>query len=201
MIRINLLPHREEKRKARRQQFALFSALIAVAGLVVWFIGHTILAGYVDGQDAKNVFLKQEISVLDKEIVEIKGLREQADALLSRKQVIESLQTNRTETVQLFNELVRQMPEGVYLKTLKQSGPKINLTGYAQSNARVSTLMRNLEASPHLEHADLVEVKAAVLNTRRVSEFNLNVSIERVKMEDSGKQKPGGSGNAPGGKP
>lgn len=201
MIRINLLPHREEKRKARRQQFALFAALVAVVGLVVWFIGHTILAGYVDGQDAKNVFLKQEIAALDTEIVEIKGLREQAEALLSRKQVIESLQTNRTETVQLFNELVRQMPEGVYLKSLKQSGSKINLIGYAQSNARVSTLMRNLEASPHLERADLVEVKAAVLNTRRVSEFNLNVSIERTKAEDSDKPKAGGVGNPSGGKP
>lgn len=201
MIRINLLPHREEKRKARRQQFALFSALVAVVGLVVWFIGHTILTGYLDSQDAKNAFLKQEIAALDKEIVEIKGLREQAEALLSRKQVIESLQSNRMETVQLFNELVRQMPEGVYLKSLKQSGSKINLSGYAQSNARVSTLMRNLEASPHLERADLVEVKAAVLNTRRVSEFTLNVSIERTKMEDSGKPKLAGSGNPAGGKP
>lgn len=200
MIRINLLPHREEKRKARRQQFVLFAALVAVAGLVVWFIGHSVVAGYVDSQDVKNAFLKQEIVVLDKEIVEIKGLREQAEALLSRKQVIESLQTNRTETVQLFNELVRQMPEGVYLKTLKQSGLKINLTGYAQSNARVSNLMRNLEASPYLEHADLVEVKAAVLNTRRVSEFNLNVSVERAKVEESGKPKPGSVGGA-GGKP
>ena len=200
MIRINLLPHREEKRKARRQQFALFAAVVALAGLAIWFIGHTIIAGYVDGQEEKNAFLKQGIAVLDKEISEIKGLREQADALLSRKQVIESLQTNRTETVQVFNELAKQMPDGVYLKALKQSGSKINLTGYAQSNARVSTLMRNLEASPHLERADLVEVKAATLNNRRVSEFNLNVAIERPKTDDADK----GKGKLPvsaGGKP
>jgi type IV pilus assembly protein PilN len=127
-------------------------------------------------------------------------LREQAEALLSRKQVIESLQTHRTETVQIFNELTRQMPEGVYLKTLKQSGLKINLTGYAQSNARVSNLMRNLEASPHLERADLVEVKAAMLNNRRVSEFNLNVSIERAGAADADQLKgkvPAGSGGKP----
>lgn len=185
MIRINLLPHREEKRKARRQQFVLLAAVSALAGLIVWFVGHTILTGYVEGQEAKNAFLKQEIATLDKEISEIKGLREQAEALLSRKQVIESLQTNRTETVQIFNELARQMPEGVYLKALKQTGSKINLVGYAQSNARVSNLMRNLEASPHLERADLVEVKAAVLNTRRVSEFSLNVNIERPKAADA----------------
>lgn len=183
MIRINLLPHREEKRKARRQQFILFAALAALGGLLVWFIGHSIIAGYVDGQDEKNALLKQEIALLDKEIAEIKGLREQAEALLSRKQVIESLQTNRTEPVHIFNELARQMPEGLYLKSLKQTGSRINITGYAQSNARVSNLMRNLDASPQLQNAELVEVKAAVLNTRRVSEFNLNVSIERQPVE------------------
>ncbi|HNE15941.1 MAG TPA: fimbrial protein, partial [Rhodocyclaceae bacterium] len=112
MIRINLLPHREEKRKARRQQFFLLSALMVVAGLFVWFVGHTILGGYLSGQDAKNAFLKEEIAALDKDIVEIKRLREQSEALLSRKQVIESLQTHRTETVAVFNELARLMPEG-----------------------------------------------------------------------------------------
>jgi len=198
VIRINLLPHREEKRKARRQQFILLSALMALAGLVVWFVGHTLIAGYIDGQEAKNAFLKQEIAALDKDIAEIKGLREQAEALLSRKQVIESLQTNRTETVLVFNELARQLPEGVYLKSLKQTGPRINLVGYAQSNARVSNLMRNLEASPHLQNADLVEVKAAVLNTRRVSEFSLNVSTERPKAQDGIEAK---AGAMPGGKP
>ncbi len=202
MIRINLLPHREEKRKARRQQFVLLAALTALAGILVWFVGHSIITGYVEGQEAKNAFLKREIAVLDKEISEIKGLREQAEALLSRKQVIESLQTNRTETVQIFNELAQQMPEGVYLKSLKQTGAKINLIGYAQSNARVSNLMRNLEASPHLERADLVEVKAAVLNTRRVSEFNLNVNIERAKAADVDLVKEkGASAPAPKGKP
>ena len=189
MIRINLLPHREEKRKARRQQFILFSALAALGGLLVWFIGHSIIAGYVDGQDEKNALLKQEIALLDKEIVEIKGLREQAEALLSRKQVIESLQTNRTEPVHIFNELARQIPEGLYFKSLKQTGSRINITGYAQSNARVSNLMRNLDASPQLQNAELVEVKAAVLNTRRVSEFNLNVSLERQPVEDLEKLK------------
>ena len=189
MIRINLLPHREEKRKSRRQQFILFSALAALGGLLVWFIGHSIIAGYVDGQDEKNAMLKQEIALLDKEIAEIKGLREQAEALLSRKQVIESLQTNRTEPVHIFNELARQIPEGLYFKSLKQTGSRINITGYAQSNARVSNLMRNLDASPQLQNAELVEVKAAVLNTRRVSEFNLNVSLERQPVEDAEKLK------------
>ncbi|MCK6373021.1 MAG: PilN domain-containing protein [Zoogloea sp.] len=201
MIRINLLPHREEKRKARRQQFWLFAAVAALSGVAVWFVGHTIIAGYVDGQEAKNVFLKESIVELDKEIAEIKGLREQAEALLSRKQVIESLQTNRTEIVQIFNELANQMPEGVYLKGLKQSGSRINLTGYAQSNARVSNLMRNLEASPNLERADLVEVKAATLNNRRVSEFSLNFTIERPKTEEPAGKLKGKTPVIAGGKP
>jgi len=200
VIRINLLPHREEKRKARRQQFALFAAIAALGGLGVWFVGHTILAGYVDGQEEKNAFLRQEIVILDKEIVEIKALREQAEALLSRKQVIESLQSNRMETVQVFNELARQLPEGVYLKTLKQTGPLVNVTGYAQSNARVSTLMRNLEASSIFERADLVEVKAATLNNRRVGEFSLNVSVKRQKSEADARSKGKAAASA-GGKP
>ena len=199
MIRINLLPHREEKRKSRRQQFILFSAIAALGGLLVWFIGHSVIVGYVDGQDQKNAMLKEEIALLDKEISEIKGLREQAEALLSRKQVIESLQTNRTEPVHIFNELARQIPEGLYLKSLKQTGSRINITGYAQSNARVSNLMRNLDASPYLQNAELIEVKASVLNTRRVSEFNLNVTLERQPVESA--EKPKGTPPAAGGKP
>lgn len=186
MIRINLLPHREENRKARRQQFFLLSALMVVAGLFVWFVGHTILGGYLSGQDAKNAFLKEEIAALDKDIVEIKRLREQSEALLSRKQVIESLQTHRTETVAVFNELARLMPEGVYLKALKETGATINLQGFAQSNARVSMLMRNLDGSQYLERPELVEVKAAMVNNRRVSEFNMNVSVKRNKADGPG---------------
>jgi type IV pilus assembly protein PilN len=91
--------------------------------------------------------------------------------------------------VHVFNELARQIPEGLYFKSLKQTGSRINITGYAQSNARVSNLMRNLDASPQLQNAELVEVKAAVLNTRRVSEFNLNVSLERQPVEDAEKLK------------
>ena len=200
MIRINLLPHRIAKRRQRRQQFYALAAGMVLLGALIGFGVHMIYAGHIERQEARNAFLKQEIARVDRDIAEIRGLREQIDAMLARKQVIESLQTNRTETVQVFNELAKQMPEGVYLKALKQSGPKINLTGYAQSNARVSTLMRNLEASPHLERADLVEVKAATLNNRRVSEFNLNVAIERPKTDDADKGKgklPASAGGRP----
>jgi len=200
VIRVNLLPHREEKRKARRQQFYALSGLIAVlAGLIVVLV-HGIIAGYISQQEGHNAFLKQEIAALDKEIDEIKRLKEQTDALLSRKRIIETLQGSRAEAVQLFNELARQVPEGVYLKSIKQTGAKVALAGYAQSSARVSTLMRNLEASPALERPDLVEIKAVTVANRRVQEFSLNVMITRAAAEDEKKAIPA-RGPAAGGAP
>lgn len=194
MIRVNLLPWREERRKARRQQFFAFTGVIAAIAAVIWFMGYGAINGYVSAQEGKNAFLKSEIAALDKEIEEIKRLKEQTDSLLSRKRVIESLQANRTETVHLFNELARQVPEGVYLKTIKQSGDKINLVGYAQSNARVSSLMRNLDASPVMERPDLAEIKSAAVGNRRLSEFNLNVYITRQTTDDGKKgAKPAGA--------
>ncbi|HEX8988477.1 MAG TPA: PilN domain-containing protein [Rhodocyclaceae bacterium] len=191
MIRVNLLPWREERRKARRQQFYALAGAIAVAAAGIWFLGYGAINTYISAQDSKNAFLKSEIAALDKDIKEIQRLKEQTDSLLSRKRIIESLQANRTETVHLFNELVREVPDGVYLKSIKQTGSRINLVGYAQSNARVSTLMRNLEASPVTEHPDLVEIKAATVGNRRLSEFNLNVSITRQTTEDDkGAKKP-----------
>lgn len=189
MIRVNLLPHREEKRKARRQQFYAVSGLITVLAVMIWFLGYGIINGYIGAQDNANSFLKLQIAALDKDIDEIKRLKEQTDSLLSRKRVIESLQANRTETVHLFNAIARQVPDGVYLKSIKQVGDKISLIGYAQSNARVSTLMRNLEASPIMERPDLVEIKSATVGNRRLSEFNLNIFITRQTTDDEKKGK------------
>jgi type IV pilus assembly protein PilN len=179
MIRINLLPHREEKRKARRQQFyALLGMVSVLAGLIV-FLGYSVISGYISSQEDKNDFLKKEIAVLDKQIDQIKRLKEQTQALLSRKQIIESLQRDRAEAVRLLSELVKQVPEGVYLRSVKQDGQKISLGGYAQSNARVSTLMRNIEASPWLEKPQLIEIKAVMVEKRRLNEFSLNASLKR----------------------
>jgi len=187
VIRVNLLPWREERRKARRQQFFALAGLITVLVAAIWFVGYGIINGYIGVQEGKNSFLKSEITALDKEIDEIKQLKEQTESLLSRKRIIESLQANRTETVHLFNELVRQVPEGVYLKSIRQTGNKINLLGYAQSNARVSSLMRNVEVSPVMEKPDLVEIKSATINNRRLAEFNLNVTITRQSTDDEKK--------------
>ncbi|WP_153115023.1 PilN domain-containing protein [Rhodocyclus tenuis] len=187
MIRINLLPHREEKRRARRQQFfALLGMVSVLAGLVV-FLGFTVIGGYIDSQNDKNEFLKQEIATLNKQIDQIKRLKEQTQALLARKQVIESLQRDRAEATRLLTELARQMPEGVYLRSVKQEGVRVSLGGYAQSNARVSTLMRNFDASPWLEKPQLVEIKAVTVDKRRLNEFTMNVFIRREAQPDAGK--------------
>lgn len=184
MIRINLLPHREEKRRQRRQQFYTLAAGMVILGALIGFLVTSVIGGFIEAQEGKNNFLKTEIAKLDKDIAEIKRLRAQIDSLLSRKQVIESLQGHRAETVHLLNELVRQTPEGVYLRSIKQAGLTVTLIGYAQSNARVSTLMRNLDGSQYLERPELVEVKAAQVDDRRVSEFTLNISLERPKEND-----------------
>ena len=188
MIRINLLPHREEKRKARRQQFYSLLGMVTVLGAMIVFLVYTVISGYVSTQESKNEFLKQKIAVLDKEIEQIKRLKEQTQALLARKQVIESLQRDRAEAARLLSELVKQMPEGVYIRSLRQEGVKISLGGYAQSNARVSTLMRNIEASPWLENPRLIEIKAVQVDKRRLNEFNLEAALKRAPLEEGGKK-------------
>ena len=185
MILINLLPHREVARKARRQQFyAMVGAAVVLGALVVSLV-YAVIDARISNQVDANSFLKKEIAVLDKQIAEIKRLKEQTQALLARKQIIEDLQRDRGETVYLLSELVKQVPDGVYLKSLKQEGLKVNITGYAQSNARVSALMRNLEASPWLERPQLIEVKAVVLNGRRSNEFAMNFWLTRATAEQA----------------
>lgn len=197
MIRINLLPHREEKRKARRQQFYALSGLVVALAGMIWFAGYSYINNLIDRQAAKNAFLKNEVAVLDKQIAEIKKIKEQTEALLARKQVIESLQANRSETVHLFNELARQLPAGVYLRSIKQDKQKITLVGHAQSNARVSALMHNLDESPVLERPELIEIKAIQAGKGRINEFSMNIYFSRQTTEDAGKagkgeKKPGG---------
>lgn len=187
MIRINLLPHREEARRQRRQQFYSLIVLVLLAAAAIAFVGYTLIDRQIEAQVSTNEYIKREIASLDKEIAEIRRLKEQMQALLSRKQVIESLQSNRAETVRVFNELARQTPEGVFIKTIKQRGLVINIVGDAQSNARVSQLMRNLDASPVFENPQLVEIRAVDYNKRRVNEFNLNISIERAPIDTSDK--------------
>ena len=180
MVRINLLPHREQKRQARQRQFVSLAIGLAILGLAVVGLGHVVIAARIDNQNSRNTLLKGEIVKLDEQIKEIDRLRDQTQALLARKQVVETLQANRTEAVHLLDQLVRQLPDGLYLKSVKQNGTRVTLTGYAQSNARVSTLMRNIESSPWLGSPELVEIKSVALDKQKVNEFTLVVQVKRA---------------------
>jgi type IV pilus assembly protein PilN len=183
MIRINLLPHREQKRQARQRQFVSLAIGLSLLGLAVVGLVYFVLATQIENQESRNALLKTEIAKLDEQIKEIDKLREQTQALLARKQVVETLQSNRTEAVHLLDQMVRQLPDGIYLKSLKQVGPKVTLVGFAQSNARVSTLMRNIESSPWLQLPELVEIKSVpspINKDLRVNEFTLNVQLKQI---------------------
>jgi len=185
MIRINLLPHRELKRAARRRQFNILLGFAVAAGGVAVILGHSLIAARQSAQDARNAFLEQEIAKLDGQIGEIRKIREQTQALLERKQVVETLQSNRTEVVHLFDQMIRLLPDGLYLRSFKQAGDIVTISGYTQSSARVSTLMRNLDSSPWFESANLVEIKAATVNNLRANEFVLSVKQARQQTDDA----------------
>ena len=195
MIRINLLPHREIRRKQQQKEFFVMLGIVAGLGAAIWFAAHSYLSGVLEDQNGRNAYLETEIATLDKQIEEIKKVQEQTAALLQRKTIVESLQANRAETVYLLDQLVRQLPDGVYLKSVQQRAGKVAINGFAQSNARVSTFMRNLESSPYLEKPSLVEIHAVTDKNSRLSEFSLNVSLARSKQEPAGK-KPAAAGAA-----
>ena len=183
-IRVNLLPHREERRKAQRKHLGILSGMVAALAVAIVVLIHGVIAGYIAIQADRNTFLKKENASLDKEIDEIKKLQSEIAALLARKQVIERLQTDRAQAVYLLDQLVRQVPDGVYMKTIRQQGRKILMNGYSQSNARVSTLMRNISSSPYLENAVLVEIKAVTVSGKRVSEFTMNLNLKALQADD-----------------
>lgn len=179
MIRVNLLPHRAEKRRARQVQFIAFSVISLIAGAIIVGFVHVAIMTQITNQENRNAYLKKEITILDKQIDEIKKLREQTQSLLARKNVVEDLQSTRSDVVHLLDQMLRILPDGVYLKSIKQSGVKISLIGYAQSNARVSTLMRAIEDSPWLDTPTLLEIKAVKVNKDRINEFSLNFNLTK----------------------
>ena len=185
MIRINLLPHREIRRAAQQKQFFIALGVVAAIGVAIWYVVHFSLDSQYTDQQNRVTYLNEEIAKLDKQIEEIKKVQEQTAALLARKKVVETLQANRAEVVHLLDQLVRQLPDGVYLKQVKQTGQKVAITGFTQSQARVSTLMRNLESSPYLESPGLVEIKAvpAAGNTR-INEFTMNINVTRAAPDE-----------------
>ena len=179
MIRINLLPHRAEKRRARQIQFGIFSGIFLIAGIIVVGLVHVAIDSRISYQQRRNEYLKEQIVILDKQIAEIKKLREQTQSLLARKTVVENLQSTRASVVHLLDQILRILPDGIYLKSLKQTGDKISLAGYAQSNARVSTLMRSIEESPWLNTPTLIEIHASSTAGARQSEFSLTFNLTK----------------------
>ncbi len=196
MIRINLLPHRELKRRARQQQITVLAGATFILGLLIVGVVHVAIVGQIEYQNGRNNYMKDQIVILDKQVEEIKKIKELTDALLARKKVVETLQNDRVEVVHLLDQLVRLLPDGVYFRSIKQTSHDINLTGYAQSNSRVSVLMRNLESSPWLESPSLIEIKAATVNNARLNEFNLDVKLTHLsentddKISSAGIAKP-----------
>lgn len=195
MIRINLLPHREAKRKQKQTAFAALMALGGLLGAAVVLMVGGYNATQISTQNQRNEVLKQANAELDKKISKIASLKSEIEALKARQQAVEDLQGDRNQPVYLLDELVRQTPEGVYLKSFKQDGQKVLLIGVAQSQERVAELLRNLSGnSPWLERPDLTEVRAATLaqskTGRKVVEFTLNVSIKRAREKEE-TAKPG----------
>ena len=207
MIRINLLPHREAKRKQKQAAFYALLALGAAAGVAVVLAVGAYNARKLSVQEERNLVLKQANAGLDKQIAEIKTLKEEIEALKARQQAVQDVQGDRNQPVYLLDELVRQTPEGMHLKTLKQEGRRVVLTGYAQSQERVAELLRNLSGhSAWLERPELVEVKAVTLaqskTGRKVVEFTLSVAIKRPTdgeeegQDVAGAAKPAGKGGS-----
>jgi type IV pilus assembly protein PilN len=185
MMRINLLPHREIRRKQQQQQFFASLGFVAIVGAVVAYGVYYFLDEEHVNQVSRNKYLTEEIAKVDKDIAEINRLKDQTASLLARKQVVETLQSNRAETVHLLDQLVRQLPDGMYLRSVKQQGTKVTVNGVTQSQARVSTLMRNLESSQKLTGPALVEIKSIPQGTTRANEFTMNVTVVRPKPEDA----------------
>ena len=191
VILINLLPHREEKRKRRKAAFFLGLGLAAAAGLAVVGVWYVILQQMTSGQQQRNEFLSAEIRKLEVQIKDIATLRAEIDALKARQKAVEDLQIDRNVPVHVLNELVKQTPEGIYYRTIKQDGQVLSLVGVAQTNERVSELLRNTgNNSEWLMRPELVEIKAATLQSssrdqKRLFDFSMRVSIKRPQDVDA----------------
>jgi type IV pilus assembly protein PilN len=195
MVRINLLPHREAKRKERKAAFftMLFMSMVMGGGIVLAVGG--VIANEISNQNQRNDFIKAENAKLDGQIKEIATLKQEIEALKARQQAVEDLQSDRNQPVYLMEELVKQVPEGIYLQSFKQAGQRVGINGYAQSNERVSEFLRNLSnSSPWLERPDLIEIRSTGVgqgkDAKKVFDFTINVGIKRPRDRDQAGSAP-----------
>jgi len=184
MIRVNLLPHRQIKRELRQREFGLMASFSAIAASAIIFLGYTFISSQIDAQISRNTRLNAAIVNLDKEIADIKDLKDKISVMLERKHVVENLQTNRSQSVIVLDELSRQLPEGMYFKSIKQQGVVISIEGIADTNARVAALVKSLSTSNWLEMPNLVEIKSVLVNNLKQNVFTLTVNIKVPKDEE-----------------
>lgn len=189
MIRINLLPHRQMRRAEKQREFGLMCVLVSVASASVLFTWWSYVSSKIDLQMQRNQRLETQIGYLDKEIAAISGLKDQIQHVMERKQIVEDLQSDRNQAVLVLDELARQLPEGTYLKSIKQQGDLIELRGVADTNARVANLVHNLGQSVLLQNPNLVEIKANDSQASvRQFEFVLKVTLKQAdKTGEQGK--------------
>ena len=186
MPRINLLPWREQERKVRRREFLVAAGAAVFASVILIIVGKLVYASWTDAQIEKNNLLKKEIVKLDAQIADIQDLETRKQRLVARMEIIERLQRKRPEIVHLFDELVKIVPEGVYLTQLKEIGNKLEIHGVAQSSTRVSTFMRNIDASVWMDNPQLQVVETATNSPTGGSSFTLFADTVGVNLEDGG---------------
>ena len=180
MTSINLLPWREESREQRRKAFLgkLFAA--AIVGAVFVFIWITVAQARLDNQSSRNSYLESNIAEMDKKVAEISELKSKKQEMISRMKVIQDLQGNRSEVVKVFDELVRAVPDGTYLETLDQKAGTVKMSGFSESNNRISTLMRNLDSSYKYEQSNLTKVQQDKTLGDQGSVFDLQIKVEQL---------------------
>ena len=171
MPRINLLPWREEERKTRQREFGVAAGGVVIAGVAVTMLTMLVFSSMIHAQDLRNERLKNEIAELNKEIEAIEELERDKENMIARMEIIDELQKSRPEIVHLFDEMVRQLPEGVYLTGMKQTGSRIEIRGVAQSSTRVSALMRQIDASEWLDDPEVERVETTDIGSSRQAEF------------------------------
>jgi len=179
MAKVNLLPWRAERRKQRQREFYILLGSAGIGALVLGVLISIFYSGQINGQNARNAYLTDQITKLDSQIKEIEELDRKKDKLLRRKEVIEQLQANRAQMVHLFDELVRTIPEGVRLTSIKQNGEQLTLEGQSQSNARVSAYMRNIESSGWMTNPDLSVIEAKGDDKTLPYQFNLTLTLTK----------------------
>ncbi|MCZ6537322.1 MAG: PilN domain-containing protein [Gammaproteobacteria bacterium] len=191
MPRINLLPWREDQRKERQQNFLVAGAGAVLIGIVTIMVVSWTFDRFIRYQNQRNGILDHEIELLDEKIDEIKGLESQKERLLARMEIIERLQKSRPEVVHLFDELVRTLPDGVYLTSLKQSNRRLEIKGVAESTTRVSAYMRNIDVSEWLENPGLQVIETVVVGPKKKAEFGLTAQQVSTEEKDDGLREAG----------